>query len=163
MDKYANKILLILLGIYQIFGGLFGITAVFEQSIFYILHNFIYFIIIIGLFIFSIVCGIYLLKVKYQTLGIKYSFINQFLQLIQFEILGNGLFYVAGCYLAIGFSDSPQMHLFKYFAIFKGCGIISFLVDSNEITFSINLVALIFLIYLNYLYKQKNRSKLNVT
>jgi len=149
-----NKTLIIVLGIYQIAGGIFGLSAVFGQSLLYILGNLLSFAIIIGLFIYSLICGIYLITYQQPGLGIKLSFINQYLQLLQFEILGNGIYYVAGCYLSLGFSDTPQLHLVSEHSIFRSSCFISFLVDSNEITLSLNIAAIIILFCLNYLNKQ---------
>lgn len=149
--KKTNKILIKIIGVYQIIGGLFGLTLIFRQSFSYIFWNFIYFVFIFGLFAFSIISGIYLLKTKSLLKGIKYSIVNQALQLIQFEILGLGLYYVAGFYLALGFSDTPQLHLITDYSIFKSSCYLSFFRESNEITLSINVAAIMLLTYLIYL------------
>jgi len=147
----TNKILIKIIGVYQIIGGLFGLTLIFRQSFSYIFWNFLYFVFIFGLFVFSIISGIYLLKAKLLLKGIKYSIVNQALQLIQFEIIGLGLYYVAGFYLAFGFSNTPQPHLIIDYSIFKSSCYLSFFRESNEITLSINVVAITLLVYLIYL------------
>lgn len=142
--------IIIFLGVYQLLGGLYGLTLVFTSSPFYVLKNLLYFVIIISLFIYSTFCGIKLIRGKQLSKGIKHSLINQYLQLIQFEILGNGLYYVAGCYLALGFSDTPKLHLITHFSIFNSSCFISFLANSNEITLSLNIVSFVIVIFLNY-------------
>lgn len=149
--KITNKILIAIIGIYQIIGGLFGLTLIFRLSFSYIFWNFLYFVFIFGLFVFSIISGIYLLQTKFLPKGIKYSIVNQALQLIQFEIFGLGLYYVAGFYLAFGFSDTPKLHLITDYSIFKSSCYLSFFRESNEIILSINFAAIVLLAYLIYL------------
>lgn len=115
------------------------------------LKNLIYFVFIIAIFIYSIICGIKLIQGKQLTQGLKHSLINQYLQLIQFETFGNGIYYVTGGCFGLGFSDTPNLHLISNFYIFESSCFFSFLADSDEITLSINLVALIIIIFLNYI------------
>ena len=151
--KNINRILILVLGSYQILGGLFGLTLVFRQSLSYVLWNFLYFALIIGLFIFSIVSGIYLLKSKSLKKGIRYSLVNQILQLIQFEVLGVGLYFVAGSYVSYGLSNLPSLHLVTDYSIFRSSCYLSIFRESNEIVFNINIVAIILISYLLYLSK----------
>lgn len=153
IHKRIRKIVyysIIFLGICQLAGGLIGLILVFKSSPFYVLKNVLSFVIIISIFIYSIYCGIKLIRGKQLLSGIKHSLINQYLQLIQFEIFGYGLYYVSGCYLALGFSDTPKLHLITHASIFNSSCYISFLRNSNEITLSINIISLLIIIFLNY-------------
>lgn len=141
---------IILIGICQLAGGLIGLILVFKSSPFYVLKNLLSFVIIISIFIYSTYCGIKLIRGKQLLNGIKHSLINQYLQLLQFEIFGYGLYYVSGFYLALGFSDTPQLHLKTQASIFNSSCYISHLKNSNEITLSLNIVALLVLVFLNY-------------
>lgn len=146
MNK-TDKILIIILGIYQIIGGLYGFYGVSFQPWSYLIHYLIIFIIILGLFTFSIISGYNLLRTKSLKKGIKYSLINQFLQLIQFEILGFGLYFVAGPYFSFGFSTVHSMHFITNFSIFKSSCYIN-LFANNSTSISFNVVAAIILMYL---------------
>ena len=77
MMTKTNKTLIKIIGVYQIIGGLFGLTSIFRQPMLYVFWNFIFFVFIFCLFVFSIISGIYLLKAKYLRKGIKYSIVNQ--------------------------------------------------------------------------------------
>jgi hypothetical protein len=149
------------MGIYQIAGGLLGLQAVFQQSIGFVLVHLFSFTIVIGLFIFSITSGIYLLRFKNLVKGLKLSLINQTLQLVQFEILGNGLYFVAGSYVALKFTFMPSFSLSLDYSLFRSFCFINYLVDSNLIFVSLNLISASLLIYLRYTYLQYiNHSKL---
>ncbi|MBE0650459.1 MAG: hypothetical protein IH595_06430, partial [Bacteroidales bacterium] len=113
----------------------------------YIISYLIIYILIITLFTFSILTGYYLLKTNSLKKGIKYSFINQFLQLVQFGILGSGLYFVAGPYLSFGFSTNPNLHLITDFSIFRSSCYISFFAKNGTYV-SFNVVAAIILMYL---------------
>lgn len=152
IKKRISKLGIGLLGIYQIAGGLFGLQAVFKQSITFIFIHLFSFAIIIGLFVFSISCGIFLLQNKNITKGIKLSLINQTFQLIQFEILGNGLYYVAGSYVALKFTIIPNFSLSLDYSLFRSYCFISFLVDSNLIYVSVNIISAILISYLLFIY-----------
>lgn len=142
---------IIFIGICQLLGGLSGLVLVFKSSPFYVLKNLLSFVVIISIFFYSTFCGIKLIRGKQLLVGIKHSLINQYLQLIQFEIFGYGLYYVSGCYLALGFSDTPKLHLITNGSIFNSSCFISFLRNTNEITVSINIISLLIIIILNYI------------
>lgn len=146
------------LGIYQIAGGLFGYYLVFQEEIIYVLSKFVYFILILIGFSFSIICGIVLLGRNIKK-GLKFSLINQFFQLFQFELLGYGIYYVAGSYISVGFSDSPTFHILYDSSLFRSAFYISLFLNKNEITISLNIVALFIIIIINRVYNVFIKSK----
>jgi hypothetical protein len=154
IKKRISKLCIGLLGIYQIAGGLFGLQAVFKQSITFILIHLFSYTIVIGFFVFSICSGIYLIRNKDLAKGIKLSFINQIIQLIQFEIVGNGLYFVAGSYIALKFTFLPNFSLQLDYSLFRSYSFISFLVNSSIIYVSINIISVILIIFLQYIYHQ---------
>ncbi|MFH1160384.1 MAG: hypothetical protein V1733_05485 [bacterium] len=146
----TNKYILWGLGFYQVFAGIFGFYLVFQQSFMYIFRNFLFFTIILGLFFLSIISGFYLLK-KEKKIGINLSLLNQILQLLQFKILGFGFYYVAGCYLGIGFTDTPEIKFLFKDSLFRSSCFISFKTSDYEISIILNIVALALVIFLSKL------------
>ena len=154
-----SKLLLYFIILYQIAAGLFGLYIASQQSLNFIVSYPLHFIIIVGLFVFSIICGvkIWFNKVK----GLKLSIINQYLQLIQFSILGFGFYYVAGIYLATGFSDTPNYHFLFDSSFFRSSCYITINSSDNEIAVLVNLVAvglIILMDNLTPLYRDENKN-----
>ncbi len=118
----------------------------------FILHNSLIFTVIMGIFLFSIVSGIYLFG-KRKTKGIQLSFANQMLQLIQFNVLGFGFYYVAGCYLGVGFTDTPEFKILFTDSLFRSSCFINFKTTNVEISIVLNLVALALVIFFSKLKK----------
>ncbi len=91
------------LGIYQVVGGAigFGLT-IWTTAQTGTITGLILLVLLIAyaLYSYSIFCGILLLKKKMS--GLNYSLINQFLQLINFAILGFAFKYISGVYLCAG-------------------------------------------------------------
>jgi hypothetical protein len=156
--KKINRIIIIVLGTYQLTGGLYGLQAVFQQSISLIFKNLFPFTIIIGLFVYSIICGSYLLFNNGLRKGIKLSLINQILQMIRFEIFGNGFYYIAGSYLALRLNILPVFGLSLDYSLFRSYCFIDFLVNSNTLFIAINIISLSILLYLSYLLKYFNNA-----
>ena len=102
--------------------------------------------------------GLISLLTKQHNKGIELSKVNQFFQIAQFKILGNGLEYVAGVYFAVGFSDSPALNLQYKLAAYKSSCFISFMTGDDEIKVMLNIVAIAILIYL-----AKVQSRLHAT
>lgn len=148
----TNKYILWGFGSYQVLAGIFGFYLVFQQPFIYILRNFLIFAVIMGLFLFSIICGLYLFG-KRKRKGIKLSLTNQILQLLQFNVLGFGFYYVAGLYLGVGFTDIPKIQFLFADSLFRSSCFINFKTTNNEISIVLNLVALVLVIFL---YKLKN-------
>jgi len=135
------------LALYQILAGVFGFYLFFQQPLSYIMSNFLIFIIIAGLFLFSILCGIILFQ-KDKGRGINLSLINQILQLFQIQILGYGFSYIAGVYLGVGFSDTPDIHFLTKSSLFESSCYISLGTNNYEISILLNIVALVLVILL---------------
>ena len=148
----ASKYTYWLLGTYQLFSGLFGYYLVFQQSFRYILSNILIFVFIIGLFTYSIVSGCYLFG-KNKLKGLNLSIINQALQLIQIAVLGFGFYYVAGLYLGIGFSDTPDFHFIFRDSLFQSSCYITLRASSDEISLVFNIVSLLLLLLLSRMKK----------
>ncbi len=144
----VNRIIIWIIGIYQILGGLLGLIISFKQGIILAFNHFIYFVIIVLFFSFGIYSGLLLLTKRIKK-GLDLSKINQFLQVAQFKIIGNGIEYVAGIYFAIGFSDTPSLNFQYKFAAYKSSCFISLLTDDNEIKVMVNIIAIIILVYLS--------------
>ena len=146
----ANKYILWRLGGYQVLAGIFGFYLVFQQPFMHILHNFLIFAIIMGLFLLSTISGLYLFG-KRKMKGVNLSLANQILQLFQFNILGFGFYYVAGCYLGVGFSDTPEIQFLFRDSLFRSSCFINFKTNNYETSIVLNIVALAFVIFLSKL------------
>lgn len=155
LNIITNKYILWGLGGFQVLAGVFGFYLVFQQPLMYILRNFLIFAVIMGLFLFSIISGLHLFG-KRKKKGIKLSLTNQILQLLQFNVLGFGFYYVAGPYLGVGFTDTPKMQFLFTDSLFRSSCFINFKTTNNEISVVLNLVALVLVVFL---YKLK---KLNI-
>jgi len=140
------------LGLYQILAGVFGFYLFFQQTLMYIMSNFLIFLIITGLFLLSIFSGLLLFK-KDKKRGISLSLINQILQLSQFKILGYGISYIAGIYLGVGFSDTPDIHFLFKKSLFESSCYLSLKTNNFEISVVLNLVALLLVIFLSKIKK----------
>jgi hypothetical protein len=138
------------LGLYQIIGGAIGILLVLwllykTTDITQLVAVLI--IVMSSFFCYSIFCGILCLKAKETAL--KFSFINQVLQIIGFSIMGYSFTYVAGIYLTIGF-DYIESFKLKF-----GVGIsslkISLNTDPDLTRFDINIIGILVLIWVDRL------------
>ncbi|MFI5407174.1 MAG: hypothetical protein ACHQ1D_11785 [Nitrososphaerales archaeon] len=138
------------LGLYQIIGGAIGILLVLwllykTTDITQLVAVLI--IVMSSFFCYSIFCGILCLKSKETAL--KFSFINQVLQIIGFSIMGYSFIYVAGIYLLIGFD------LTESFKLTFGVGVSSLKISLNsdpEVTrFDINIIGILVLIWVDRL------------
>ena len=138
---------LIALSYYQIAGGIIGIALTVWLILNLNSFNSLFLVIIIPsfiLFLFSIFCGILLLKNKSK--GLRLSLINQLLQLISFSYIGYAFQYASGLYLLIGLDITESVKF-----IF-GIGVSSFQInintDSPIIELNFNLVALYLAIFI---------------
>jgi hypothetical protein len=144
-----SRIILMLIGIHQIFGGIFGLYLVFTQKSFInILEHLFLFLIIIGLFLFSIICGIALFY-KNPVKGIKISLINQFLQLIQFKVFGFGFYYAAGIYLSIGILDVSILKFKINSSLFQSSIFLTLKSGNDTIYIFINLISVLLILFLS--------------
>ena len=146
------------LAIYQISGGILGIGLTIWLIMQMEFTNLIFLLLLISLILnsYSIYCGILLLNKK--KFGINHSLINQYLQLINFSILGYGFTYISGVYFSIGLDLTDSM-LFKF-----NLGVSTWQININRYTDTIyinfNLVALVLIIFINNLKKKISEDKI---
>jgi hypothetical protein len=149
------------LGIYQIIGGVIGlfitIKLILEQETFPILLL-VLFLIPIVLYAYSIYCGILMLKLNEK--GLFHSLINQYLQLINFSILGYMFQFVSGLYLSTGI-DLTNLLKFKFNLGISSWQIIFNGEDENA-SISINLVALFLIIFIDKIKMKIKERKLEL-
>lgn len=137
-----------ILSYYQIAGGIIGLclTAwlITTTSNFHWLLLLI-FLIIILLYAFSVYCGLILLK-NYEG-GLKYSKINQLLQVISFSFLGYTFQYASGVHFYIGI-DMSESFIFRF-----NLGISSWQININQdasvIIINLNLIALFLIMFID--------------
>jgi hypothetical protein len=99
-----------LLAYYQILGGLIGLL-IEVYSLCDIPDPHLLIALLVGiLFVFSIYCGLVLLKGKLE-LGCKLSLINQIFQFIHFSLLGYTFKYVSGFMFDIGIDYTTDLNL----------------------------------------------------
>ncbi|OIR07580.1 hypothetical protein GALL_102420 [mine drainage metagenome] len=143
------------LGIYQIAGGIFGIALTFwitatPEKIPSFLFSL--FLVPITLYSYSIYCGILLIKQKIN--GLNYSSVNQYLQLINFSILGYAFKYVSGVYLFAGIDMTHAVDFAFNFG--PSNWQITINMDKEIILLNFNFVAFFLIIFID---KLKERIK----
>ncbi len=105
--KNVSKFLitkLSILAINQIIGGVIGIILtiyIMTTAVTFSLLLITILIVIFGLYSYSILCGVLILKTPLT--GLKYSLINQYMQILSFSILGYGFKYLCGLYFLLEF------------------------------------------------------------
>jgi hypothetical protein len=100
-----------IVAIYQIIGGILGLMVAGFTVEISVLYNLIFFLFIICFFLYSILCGIVLLKNR--SLGITLTVINQVLQIVGFAILGYAFKYVSGISFTILIDLSENTFFFN--------------------------------------------------
>ena len=153
-----------ILGIYQILGGTLGLGLTIwlttsMDSIFGLILLFL--LISVGLYSYSIYCGILLLRKKNS--GLNHSQINQFLQLLNFTMFGFSFKYISGAFLSVGLdlTTSVQMH-FRL-----GVSTWQITINDNPELFEINLnlVAFFLIVFIDRLKRkiveEKNRTQVS--
>lgn len=138
------------LAIYQIAAGIIGniltIALIARQAavpgIFLLL-----FLIALGLYSYSIYCGILLLK--YQVKGLNHSSLNQYLQLINFSIFGYAFQYIAGIYLSAGVDLTNSINLKMNLGL--SAWQMSINRDKDIVLINLNFVALFLVIFIDNL------------
>jgi hypothetical protein len=156
--KITADNLLRIFGWIQIIGGITGLGLM----AYLLLHTeaisgpiLLIFIIGLSLFIFSIYTGKVLLYDSKRT-GIVLTIINQAFQLFQWNILGYGLSYAAGAELLLGIKG-----LSLNFNISAVVSTFSMTINSsNGFSFSINIIALLIIIYSVKAYSNLNNTEL---
>ena len=141
-------------GIYQIVGGLIGIgLTVWLISMQTVISVLIMLMILFALILYSysIYCGTLLVKQKFYK-GLRLSNINQYLQLINFSVLGYGFQYISGAYFTVGV-DLTDSFIFK----------LNFGVSSWQLQFNVggdltlinfNIVALLLILFIEKMKKK---------
>jgi len=106
----------------------------------------------ISLFIFSIHCGILLLKADTRKQGIILSLVNQGLQFVQWCLFGTGIAYSSGVNLSFGLSGSSFDAKFGIMSAF------SMNINSGDgVLLKVNIAAILIFVVLIKLYKEINR------
>jgi hypothetical protein len=154
MNQTFEKYFRYIIGVHQIIGGLIGLFLAsnidFDQ---FLSHLFLY-LIIIGLFVFSIYCGLDLLINK--TRGYKLTLINQYPQLAKIILLGYGYEYYTGLIFIVGFTDTPKFNMFAEIeAAFRSQAYIFMNSRSDEISIIINIIPIIIISIIFRLEKKK--------
>jgi hypothetical protein len=140
------KITLIIIGTIQIIGGITGLgliawlllkTGSITGPVLLI------YLVGLSLFIFSIYCGRSLFSKTGLKLGLVLSMINMLLQIIHFQINGNGITYSSGINLAVGLENAFKIDFGLITSVFQ----MSIGTDDTTTIFKVNLAA-IFLIWI---------------
>ena len=136
------------LSYYQIAGGIIGlglttwliITLISFQWLLLLL-----FLIALLLYAFSIYCGVILLR-NIET-GLRFSKINQLLQVIHITALGYAFQYVSGICLSVGFDLTAELNFTFNFDI--SAWQIKINSDDPTVVISLNLVALFLIMFID--------------
>jgi len=152
MNSKFEKYFKIILAIYQLIGGIYGLFLLFSQGFSLILGHFLFFILGFLLFSFSLICGFRLLFDKHN--GYRLTMINQFLQIIKIKILGFGFEYFIGLPFIIGFTDTPKFKFFFDFELMFSSKVYFYINDNFEVSLILNIIPIV-LIYLIIKYKLK--------
>lgn len=158
MNQTFEKYFRYIVGGHQIIGGLIGLFFASNIDFSQFLSHFFLYLIIIGLFIFSIYCGLHLLINK--TSGYKLTLINQYPQLAKIILLGYGYEYYTGLIFIVGFTDTPKFNLFAELeAAFRSQAYIFMNSKSDEISIIINVIPII-IIYIIFRLEKKELIKI---
>jgi len=138
---------------YQIIGGLIGIGLIiwltFKTEVLD-LASVVVLSLMMLLFLYSFFCGVRLIQAKENAL--KFSLINQCIQVFGFSILGFGFTYVSGLYLTVEF-DFTEIINFNF-----GLGVskfgLTFNSDSDTLAFNVNIIALLLIYWITKLMKK---------
>ncbi|MBL7743794.1 MAG: hypothetical protein JNN00_10010 [Chitinophagaceae bacterium] len=147
------------IGTYQIAGGIIGLglTIWIISGLITITGPLLLLLLIaIGLYSYSIYCGILLLKKKKSGLG--HSLINQFLQLINFSLLGFVFQYISGVFLSIGFDLTNSLNF--TFNIGISSWQITINGDTEPFIFNFNFVALFLILWIENLRRKINKEQI---
>lgn len=138
---------------YQIIGGTIGLVltgfSIYKSTDI----SWVLFLIAIGFYTFSIYCGVTLFMNK--GTAIRYSLINQFLQLFSFSLLGYAFEYVSGLSLFIGIDFANSLNFKSSISISTWHILVNDDSGISEINF--NLVALFIIIFIVQLKKKTSK------
>ena len=138
---------------YQMLGGIIGVFLIIWILIsVHLLFVEQYFLIIFValLYLFSILCGLLLLKNEKK--GLKISVVNQILQIISFSILGYAFKYISGLYISFGV-DLTNFSVGLYFGTSSWQLLIN--METTTCELYINIIPLFLL---NYIFKLKKQN-----
>lgn len=131
-----------IIAIYQMVGGLIGVWVVYTEATTNISLESI--LIQYGFFTFSIIAGIVLLVKRKSFL----TYVNLFLQFIQFKVGGFALYFLQGVYLGVGIIPS-KMEYFTDISLSIFVVLFRFNYESGKDVIGFNLFILMLLFLLN--------------
>src|SRR6266498_2281124 len=151
-----NQTTLLIIGIYQIVGGILGLGLV--ATILMRMGNvngpvLLIFLIAIGLYYLSLKSGILIIQNQSQKKGIIFSMVNQIVQFISFAVGGNKYDYVSGIKGRIGFDFTFDLGLNSTFNF-------SINADDAEYFMYVNVFAILVFIVLIDILKEKRNEKI---
>ena len=154
MTQAFKNVFFIILGIYQLIGGCFGLTIglyalsmEFRINVFF----FLYTIIGLGLFTLSIIAGIFCLKKDSNKLYLTNY--NQYSQIISFIILGFAYKFSSGLGIYFGLDLTTSID-FIYEIELSKIGLGKALPD--DVRVSLNIIPILILLIVGHFTKQKN-------
>ena len=147
------------LSIYQVIGGVIGLGSIVylvatTNPLSILLIPII--LVAVGLFGYSIYCGI--LLSKKQLSGLKHSKINQLLQVVHFTLFGYAFQYVSGAHLSLGL-DLTQVLNFK-FNFSLSTWQININTGEPDMVVSLNLIALFLIVFIDKAVQRLKASEL---
>ncbi|HMU46356.1 MAG TPA: hypothetical protein PKC72_08315 [Chitinophagaceae bacterium] len=148
------------LGIYQIVGGVLGLTLTISLFFKLSLTNFLLTLILIlalCLYLFSIYCGTLLVFNK-KSLGLNLSLINQYVQLVSFSIKGLAFLYVSGIFFSAGIDITNSFNLLLNLGLSSWQ--LNINSESEALIINFNLVALFLIVVIGKLKKKIKEEKI---
>lgn len=142
------------LAIYQIVFGLLGLGVTFFLILSISLSNILLILICmvpIVLYAYCVYCGVVLFQKKDPAL--KYTLLNQYLQLVNFSIIGYAFKYIAGLSFFIGVDVTEGFMVNFKFGLFSSWDI-NIATENSDMIINCNLVALAIIIFINNLRKK---------
>ncbi len=155
-----NQYYLRIFGIYQIIGATIYLAYFFLNFHFAIFLNvrlFVFFFSIIGLFCYSIYCGNLCLKPSLDAL--KYSLINQLLQVFGFAVFGFVFIYDNGVRTSLILDLSDSVAITEKISILGTD--ISINAEPEKLEISFNILAIVFVYWLDVLIREYKKSLRN--
>lgn len=145
-----KKIFYILLGCYQVAGGMLGtyaiITGLKQQSLPVSLATILF---ILPYFSILIITGILIFIKRSLKLATSLTYICQAIQIIQFQILGFEFYYICGTYFNFGIIGNPIPHFFIDYSAYSIDCVIKLGSAGSGFAFLINIIPIIIIILLH--------------
>ncbi len=154
MTQQTKKIIFIIIGIYQLIGGSFGLTVglytlltKFQINIFFLIYS----IIALGLFTLSIFAGISCIKEDSNKFYLTHY--NQYLQIISFAIFGFAYKFCSGLGIYFGLDLTTSIDFIYEIQLTKiGLG----KAEPDDVRVSLNIIPILILLIVGHFRKQKN-------